>query len=209
MAKISGIYKIINKINNKYYVGSSVNVKKRLRDHRSKLNHNKHPNLHLQAAFVLYGKENFNYVIVEQNIPQNELFLIEQKYLDICKLEPLTNYNMTYNAFAPATGAKASEETRKKIGIKSKGNKYCLGRKLSNEEKEHLSKINKGKTLTPEHREKIRQSLIGKKHSEQRKINISNSRKGIKRQPFTEEHKNKIGKTNKEIWRLKSLNPQN
>lgn len=37
-------------------------------------------------------------------------------------------------------GVKLSDETKKKIGLGSKGNKYCLGRVLSTESKEKMSK---------------------------------------------------------------------
>src|ERR1035437_367642 len=44
IGKISGIYKIINKVNNKYYVGSSNDVKKRWREHRGELKKKIHVN---------------------------------------------------------------------------------------------------------------------------------------------------------------------
>lgn len=52
---------------------------------------------------------------------------------------------------------------------------------------------NKGKHLSEEQKEKLRQANIGKKHSEETKIKISNSNKGKKKKEFTEEHKRKIG----------------
>ena len=42
-----GIYKIVNSINNKIYVGSAKNIKKRWSAHKSDLNKNKHHNKHL------------------------------------------------------------------------------------------------------------------------------------------------------------------
>ena len=50
-----GIYKIVNKIDGKYYVGSSKHIYKRWRKHKSLLRHNKHLNDYLQNAFNLYG----------------------------------------------------------------------------------------------------------------------------------------------------------
>lgn len=40
----AGIYEIRNAVNGKRYVGSSVRIKKRWRDHRSALNGRKHEN---------------------------------------------------------------------------------------------------------------------------------------------------------------------
>jgi len=45
---ITGIYKIRNKQNNKVYIGSAVDIKKRWRDHKWNLKENKHHNPHLQ-----------------------------------------------------------------------------------------------------------------------------------------------------------------
>ena len=50
--KISGIYKIINKTNGKYYVGSSVDVFRRWNSHLNHLIKNKHNNTHLQFPTV-------------------------------------------------------------------------------------------------------------------------------------------------------------
>ena len=54
-----GIYRILNTINNKFYIGSSVNLRKRLYEHRRLLRLGKHENYHLQNAFTKYGEENF------------------------------------------------------------------------------------------------------------------------------------------------------
>src|SRR3989304_1436717 len=64
--KISGIYKIINKTNGKYYVGSSNDIIGRWFTHKSQLNRNNHCNPHLQRAWNKYGKDNFEFIIVEE-----------------------------------------------------------------------------------------------------------------------------------------------
>ena len=46
--KTSGIYVIINTINNKKYIGSSKNIEQRKRSHFHRLRHNKHENDYLQ-----------------------------------------------------------------------------------------------------------------------------------------------------------------
>ena len=67
--KISGIYKIINKINGKYYVGSSVNIKdypnNRWSRHIADLNANRHHNDYLQRAWNKYGQDAFEFIIIE------------------------------------------------------------------------------------------------------------------------------------------------
>ena len=50
----SGIYKILNKINGKFYIGSAVNFKRRFARHKRLLNINCHPNEYLQNAWNKY-----------------------------------------------------------------------------------------------------------------------------------------------------------
>lgn len=55
-----GIYKIINKVNGKYYIGmTNVSFNKRMRSHVNRLRCGKHINNHLQAAFNKYNEVNF------------------------------------------------------------------------------------------------------------------------------------------------------
>lgn len=59
-----GIYKIQNNVNGKIYIGQSVNIEKRWKEHIYELNANKHINKHLQSAWNKYGKNNFDFTIV-------------------------------------------------------------------------------------------------------------------------------------------------
>lgn len=63
--KICGIYCIKNLVNGKIYVGQSINVDGRWRQHLSHLRKNTHNNEHLQDAWNKYGKENFDFQIIE------------------------------------------------------------------------------------------------------------------------------------------------
>ena len=55
----SGIYKIINNINNDFYIGSAKDLDKRKASHFYNLKTNRHINNHLQNAVNKYGIENF------------------------------------------------------------------------------------------------------------------------------------------------------
>ncbi len=92
----SGIYKIVNRVNGKYYVGSSNNIGWRTYSHFHKLKLGKHENSHLQNAWNKYGESAFEIVIVEE-LPKELLLITEQKYLDLAKIDTQT-YNMCYIA---------------------------------------------------------------------------------------------------------------
>ena len=76
----SGIYKIINKVNGKYYVGSTKDFNKRWLDHKSALIGNRHPNDKLQRAWNKYGQDKFEFVITESTDPTKTILKqVEQK----------------------------------------------------------------------------------------------------------------------------------
>lgn len=100
--KVSGIYKIINKANKKYYVGSSKNIWIRwIGGHRNFLRKNKHKNDYLQNAWNKYGENNFKLVIVKEiinNPSTKQLLKIEQIYLNVAKKEQHKCYNLDFMA---------------------------------------------------------------------------------------------------------------
>lgn len=55
---MSGVYQIYNPINNKRYIGSSINVERRLKEHLRNLKKNTHCNVHLQSAYNKYKDSN-------------------------------------------------------------------------------------------------------------------------------------------------------
>ena len=104
-----GIYEIRCISNNKIYIGSSKNIKKRAKQHLYNLRKNKHCNRYLQFAWNKYGKNMFNFKCLENlncNTSEGELMLIEQKYLD--DLQPWKHekgYNINPVADKPPTGS--------------------------------------------------------------------------------------------------------
>lgn len=89
----SGIYCIENKINNKKYIGQSVNVDARIQEHKRDLLKNKHFNSHLQFSFNKHGKDNFKFNVVEL-ISEN--LLSSREIFWIHRLKTL-NSNYGYN----------------------------------------------------------------------------------------------------------------
>jgi len=180
-----GIYKITNKIDNKFYIGSSVDIRQRWYRHKSMLRNSCHTNQHLQNAWNKYGENCFEFEII--CLVQKEfLFEIEQNYilnLNCCDRE--IGYNKTENPFSPILGKKMSYEQRQKIS-------NCLkGRKHSEQTKNKISIANKGK-----------------KRTEQQKTNLSLAKKGksIKSFKRTEENKKKISDFAKTRTGVKNAN---
>ena len=76
-----GIYKIINVVNNKFYVGSAVDFKRRKTRHFSELRTGKHNNAKLQAAWRKYGEQAFVFVVVEELPDGADLLAAENVWL--------------------------------------------------------------------------------------------------------------------------------
>ena len=77
----SGIYKITNLINGKIYIGSSINLKRRMNEHLRELRLNIHSNKRLQNSYNKYGEENFKTEVVEY-CDINKVREREQFYID-------------------------------------------------------------------------------------------------------------------------------
>ena len=80
--KISGIYEIVNTVNGKRYIGSSVNIKTRWSQHRVRLSSGDHHCPPLQRAWVKYGSDAFEFRVIER-CGRDVLVSLEQSYLDL------------------------------------------------------------------------------------------------------------------------------
>lgn len=100
-----GIYKIINVVNNKFYVGSAVDLKRRKTRHFSELRNGKHNNRHLQAAWVKYGEQSFVFVVVEELPDDADVLATENVWLKEHVGKPHC-YNIGIDATAPMLGVK-------------------------------------------------------------------------------------------------------
>jgi len=77
----SAIYSIINTVNNMFYVGRSINVEKRLKQHKWDLQANRHTNPKLQNSYNKYGECSFIFVI-DCVVPAERLVEFEQIAID-------------------------------------------------------------------------------------------------------------------------------
>lgn len=104
-----GVYRIKNISNNDCYIGSSLNFKERKRRHFRDLEKGKHHSIVLQRAFNKYGRDEFEFEILETGIDRNELLQREQYFIDT--LNP--KYNICSIAGSPL-GVKHSKESNEK-----------------------------------------------------------------------------------------------
>lgn len=150
MKNLGVVYEIRNKVNNKRYVGSAANGKRRKREHFSSLRRGKHHSGHLQNAFNKYGESAFFFSVIEDGIPLDYLVTREQYWLD--KLLP--EYNI----------AKVAGST--------------LGMKWSDESKAKMKATIAGRVLSDEHRANLRLSKLGSRHSDESRAKMSEARRG-------------------------------
>ena len=85
-----GIYGIKNKINNKIYIGQSINIETRFKTHLRELKQQKHANSKLTNSYNKYGVENFELEILEE-CDSDSLPWKEQEWVDKYSRDMLFN----------------------------------------------------------------------------------------------------------------------
>ena len=208
-----GIYKITNKLNGKVYIGQSVDIDTRWRQHC-----NAKDNVAIHNAIKKYGKENFNFEVLLE-CPVEMLNDWERDMIALYDCISPKGYNLTEGG----GGCKCSEETRLKMSEAKKGkpswnkgipcskehkrkiSEANKGKHLPEEQKRKISEANKGHHISEEHKRKISEANKGKHLPEETKIKISNTLKGAKRKPHSEEAKIKMkGLKKGKHWKIEN-----
>lgn len=164
----SGIYKIYNQINGKFYIGSAKNLKTRRYVHLHDLRRNKSHSIYLQRAWNKYGEKNFKFIVLFYCNDEN-LILFEQRTFDILKPFKEFGYNISPTA-GSSLGIKHSKEFNQKISKRLMGNKYALGYRFTDKQRRKQSEHLRGKNnkLKPLHiyliREFYKKKWITQKH---------------------------------------------
>lgn len=165
------IYKIINDINSKEYVGQTYkSIEERLEKHFKDSCWGKRKYMPILMAIQKYGKEHFRIVLLEElseNLTQEE---VDNKEIEWgLKLNTLSPNG--YNLKLGNSNGILSEETKKKIG------NIHRGKVVSEETRKKIAKSNTGRKRPQFEKDKISKNnakfWLGKKRSEEDRLKMS------------------------------------
>lgn len=168
MEKVCGIYCIENIVNGKKYIGQSIDIYSRWKNHVHSLNGNRSHSILLQRAWNKYGENNFKFQILE---------ICDEKDLDDKERVYITLYNSCENGYNIEDGG--NENKHLSDTTKCKLRNAHLGIKCSQETREKMSKSRLGE-LNP---------MYGKQHTEETRQIISEKNKGRTGHPQSEHQK--------------------
>ncbi len=199
----SGIYRIVNTVNGKLYIGSAVNLRRRWNQHCNTLQRNEHHSITLQHAWNKYGPDAFLFEVIEF-VLSPFLLVQEQYWLD--KLKPHGNRGYNINLIANSRlGVKSSPETCERLSLSHLGNKQSeeakrkiaearTGKIYDAKTREKIRLVTLGHPVSVEAREKLRLAKLGKHNSAQSNEKQSLAQIGRIQSPKT---RAKIGAANK------------
>lgn len=158
----SGIYEIQSLIKpERIYIGSAINITKRWYVHLRELNKKSHHSKKLQRHFNKYGESDLIFTV---------LFRCEKEFLLNYEQYLLDRHNPYFNNCKIAgsvLGIRLTDERKKQISNSMIGNKHghnSMGKKRKPFTEEHKAKL-RGKrkpyNLSDEHRDKLRQRMMG------------------------------------------------
>ena len=155
----TGIYKIVNQINGKIYVGSALDMLDRWNRHKNQLKSKKHHSKKLQRSYNKHGADNFKYETIEE-CEKDKLIEKEQYYIDL-----FDSYNNGYNCCPKAgspLGVKHTDEARKNMSNSQKGKSgNRKGKKHSQESKNKIKEARKRQVFSKETGKKMSKSRTG------------------------------------------------
>ena len=208
-----GIYKITNKLNGKVYIGQSIDIDTRWKQHI-----NAKDDMLIHKSIQKYGAKNFSFKVLLE-CPAEMLNDWERDMISLYDCISPNGYNLTEGG----GGCKCSEETRLKMSEAKKGkpswnkgipcseetrlkmSEAKKGYHISEEQKRKISEANKGHHVSEEHKRKLSETLKGRHLSEEHKRKISDALKGVKQKPHSEEQKRKMkGLKKGKHWKIEN-----
>lgn len=164
----SGIYEIKCSVNDRVYIGSSVELEQRLHRHKLDLIRGAHPNQHLQRAWDKYGEAAFVFTVTKTCEPEQTL-IEEQRALDEAYATVGQDglFNIAKDALAPTKGLKWTDGQRENQPL-------AMSKWWSNpENKEKMRAKLKGKKRSQETKKKYSEVAKNRRHSEETKQKLS------------------------------------
>lgn len=164
MNKLFLVYKCVNIVNNKIYIGCTTrSLKKRFRDHIrcATKNVTRYKRRYFYNAIRKYGGESFKIELLEELYTFEEMLNAEAKWI--------LHYNSTngefgYNSTTGGRQAKMTEEVKKKISDTMKIVRPFGGRKHTEENKQIARERRLGQKHSEEVKKKIGVAQTGEKH---------------------------------------------
>ena len=157
------IYKIYNTVNDKVYIGQTVNeAKRRFAAHVSNVKHNRYKTV-LYNAMKKYGIDCFQYEVINKAENIKQLNELEVKYI----AEYNSIYPNGYNLKIGGDNHKLNKRTKRLISESYKisyvkENHPNYGKPLKQETKDRIGAANNGKKRSLEARDKMSKAKIGK-----------------------------------------------
>jgi group I intron endonuclease len=199
-----GIYSIVNKITNDLYIGSSVDVARRFRQHKRDLHNNKCSSRILQSAWNKYGEDAFTWNLLEEVDAPEFLAFVENHWIE--KLEPKYNCMQTSHRIGTEEGVrymkeKQSQSKSKYIPNNNQQAALLMGRGPKSEEtKQKISAALHGHAHSEETRRKIGEASNLYERDEAYRQKMSEVKRG---HPTSEETKDKIRQKQLAHWERK------
>ena len=157
-----GIYKIENLVNNKVYIGQSVNIEERWYSHIHSLEQGHHCNKHLQNAWNKYGSKCFSFTILEL-CTEDRLTEREQYWIDYYGG---INSNNSYNSRDAGNKGSLSIETKEKLREIGLGKPaWNKGLSLDDIRVQKYANALRNRTLSDEMKKRISET-VRKRHQE-------------------------------------------
>jgi group I intron endonuclease len=174
---LCGIYRILNTITGKSYIGSSIDIHVRWTYHRRQLKLQSHGTIKLLRSWNKYGPDVWEWSIL-QECEESRLEWLEAFWMD--RFDAVKNgYNESVLTLEDGLlQRRHSEESKAKM----------KGRVFSEETKKRMSDSRMGMKLSEETISRLR----GRKHTEETKIKFSKRTPGFLGKSHTEETKEKL-----------------
>jgi group I intron endonuclease len=116
-AKIQGVYAIKCKTNNKYYIGSTMDLDRRFKTHKQHLEKGCHNCRILQRDYDEYGLDEFEFIVLERNIDEDLLTAYEKYY--IYQYDAIVMYK-GYNEKMPTNNHRAFKLVCERMGYNAR-----------------------------------------------------------------------------------------